>query len=280
LAFADPETVLRWTAAGLRDARGAAAAELLVADSWLVDGGTVRAADAHWARFGASCRGHGLGAAELARFRAAATAAVPATGRWFPRVELDARGLALRIRPAPPPAAGGARVLVAAPGDPRRCPRRKDPDLPLLLTLRARAQAAGADELLLCDDAGALREGALSSLLWWEDGTLWTTPDEHTLPGITRALLLDAAHRHGVDVRVRSPLPQELAGREVWLTSALHGIRVVGGWVQPPQAAGPPERAATWRCELAGRSATLPRWGPRPTTPSPASTTGSCRRRC
>jgi branched-subunit amino acid aminotransferase/4-amino-4-deoxychorismate lyase len=247
--LADHESVLRWTAAGLRDTPGAAAGPLLAADSWLVDGGAVRAEDAHWARFGEACRAHGIDAAELARFRAAATAAVPATGRWFPRVELGERGLVLRVRPAPPPA-GEARVVVGTPGDPRRCPRRKGPDLALLASLRERALAAGADELLLCDEAGALLEGALSSLLWWEGGTLWTTPDEHTLPGITRALLLDGARLRGIGVRVRSPLPRELAGLEVWLTSALHGIRVVSAWLDPAQAAGPPERAAAWRAIL------------------------------
>jgi branched-subunit amino acid aminotransferase/4-amino-4-deoxychorismate lyase len=254
LAPADPETVLRWTAARLRDASGVTGGALHAADSWLVDGGAVRAADAHWERFGGACRAHGIEDGELARFRVAVTAAVPAAGRWFPRVELTERGLALRVRPAPPPA-GEARVVVAAPGDPRRCPRRKGPDLALLAGLRERARAAGADELLICDGAGALREGALSSLLWWEDGTLWTTPGEHTLPGITRALLLAAARRRGVELRVRSPLPAELAGREVWLTSALHGIRAVGAWLEPEQAAGPPERAATWRAELDGARA-------------------------
>jgi branched-subunit amino acid aminotransferase/4-amino-4-deoxychorismate lyase len=254
VSLADHETVLRWTAAGLRDAPGAAAGPLLAADSWLVDGGAVRAEDAHWGRFGYACSAHGIGAGELARFRAAATAAVPATGRWFPRVELGERGLALRLRPAPPPGAGEARVVVVAPGDPRRCPRRKGPDLVLLAGLREQARAAGADELLLCDEAGALREGALSSLLWWEGATLCTTPDEHTLPGITRALLLDSARRRGVGVRVRSPLPHELAGLEVWLTSALHGIRVVSAWLDPAQAAGPPERAADWRAMLSARA--------------------------
>ena len=242
--MAAPESLLRWTAAGLR--KGAAGGAVLVADSWLVRDGRVRAGEAHWARFGGSCGVHGVEADQLARFRAAVTAAVPAAGRWFPRVELTDEGLALRVRPAPPPAAE-ARIVVAAPGDPRRCPRRKGPDLALLLGLRERAQVAGADEVVLRDEAGALREGALSSLLWWEDGGLWTTPDEHTLPGITRALVLEMARRRGVEVRVRSPLPRELAGREVWLTSALHGIRVVSAWLDPAQAAGPPERAASWR---------------------------------
>jgi branched-subunit amino acid aminotransferase/4-amino-4-deoxychorismate lyase len=265
--LADHETILRWTAAGLRDAAAADDGPLLVADSWLVDGGAVRAADAHWARVGDACRVHGLDAGELRRFRAAVTAAVPARGRWFPRVELGEQGLALRVRPAPPPASGTVRVVVATAGDPRRCPRRKGPDLALLAGLRERARAGGADELLLCDDAGALREGALSSLLWWEGATLCTTPDEHTLPGITRGLLLAAARRRGVAVRVRSPLPRELAGLEVWLTSALHGIRVVGEWLDPAQAAGPPERAATWRAELDAASA-------RASRPSPAASSG------
>jgi branched-subunit amino acid aminotransferase/4-amino-4-deoxychorismate lyase len=164
----------------------------------------------------------------------------------------------LRVRPAPAPV-GKARVAVGVPGDPRRCPRRKGPDLALLAGLREHARAGGADELLLCDEAGALREGTLSSLLWWEGATLCTTPDEHTLPGITRALLLDSARLRGVGVRVGSPLARELAGREVWLTSALHGIRVVSAWLDPVQAAGPPQRAAAWRAILsAGASRRSP----------------------
>ncbi|HTN23348.1 MAG TPA: aminotransferase class IV [Solirubrobacteraceae bacterium] len=224
-----------------------AQAVLLAADSWLVEDGAVRAADAHWARFGDACLQEGVDRAELARFREVVTHVVPVTGRWFPRVELTARGLAVKLRPAPPQQAT-VRVVVAA-GDPRTRPRRKGPDLETLIALRERGRAAdGADEVLLCDPAtGALREGALSSLLWWEDDALCTTPDEHTLPGVTRALLLALARERGIELRVRSPLPTELAGREVWLTSALHGIRAVSGWLRPAQSAGEPLRAQAWR---------------------------------
>ena len=222
---------------------------VLVADSWLVAAGRARAVDAHWARFGGSCGVHGVGEDELRLFRTEVTAAVPSQGRWFPRVQLTMDGLEFLLRRAPPPS-DTVRVLAGPPGDPRTCPRRKGPDLALLLALRERAQAAGADELLLCDDAGALREGALSSLLWWEGDALCTTPDEHTLPGVTRGLLLALARERGIELRVRSPLPAELAHREVWLTSALHGIRVVSEWVAPAQAAGRPERAADWRRAL------------------------------
>jgi branched-subunit amino acid aminotransferase/4-amino-4-deoxychorismate lyase len=222
----------------------------LVADSWLVEDGRVRALDAHWARFGEACLREGVDPAELARFREVVTETVPATGRWFPRVELTAAGLTVRLRRAPPPQIE-ASVEVAAPGDPRRAPRVKGPDLELLIGLRA---ASRADEVLLCDDAGALREGALSSLLWWEDDALCTTPAEHTLPGVTRALLLSLARDQDVEVRVRSPLPAQLAGREVWLTSALHGIRAVSEWLAPAQPAGEAVRADAWRAELARAS--------------------------
>ena len=243
------DTTLRWTGRELEPFAGASAAPLLVADSWLVDEGYERAAGAHWARFGATCRELGVERDELAAFRAAAVAALPAEGRWFPRVELTRDGLALRLRRAPPPARE-ARVLVGPRGDPRAHPRRKGPDLELLGGLRAQARAAGADELLLCDTRGRLLEGALSSLLWWEDDALCTTPDESALPGVTRALLLAIARERGVEVRTRAPDPAQLAGCETWLTSALHGIRTVSGWIAPRQPAAAPARAPEWREEL------------------------------
>ena len=242
------DTVLRWTGHELEQAAAPAGA-LLVADSWLVDEGYERAADAHWTRFGGSCRELGVDREELGRFRAAVRAALPVEGRWFPRVELSADGLAVRIRGAPP-LHREARVIVGAPGDPRACPRRKGPDLELLGGLRAEARARGADELVLCDARGALLEGALSSLLWWEQDALCTTPDEHVLPGVTRALLLAIAGERGIEVRRRAPRAAELAGCETWLTSALHGIRVVSAWLTLPIEPGAGARAPSWREEL------------------------------
>ncbi len=249
------ETVLRWSPRGLLESPDEPAGALLVADSWLVRDGTVRGLDAHWSRFGGCCEQLGLAPIELARFRAAVTASLPrGPGRWFPRVEaVDAEQgaprLRLRLRRAPAPSLA-VRVAVAAHGDPRTRPLCKGPDLDALIALRAQTIAAGAGELLLCDDDGRLIEGALSSLLWWEDGALCTTPDEHTLPGVTRALLLDIARRRGVEVRVRAPRAEQLEGLETWLTSALHGIRVVSAWVAPRVAAGAGQRAPAWREEL------------------------------
>ncbi len=250
----DEDVVLRWSEDGLRPCGPERSAGLLTADSFLVDAGAVRGYERHWTRFSGWCRELGVAVEDLAGFRRAVEAAIPRSGRWFPRVELveqDGAALRFRLRPGQP-ALPEARVMLGPPGDPRRQPRRKGPDLDALVALRAQAVAAGVDELLLRDDAGRLVEGALHSLLWWEDETLCTTPAEATLPGVTRALLLEIAAEHGVAVRERLPMAAELAGRETWLTNAVHGIRVVTRWGEGDGGpdAGPARHAELWRGRL------------------------------
>jgi branched-subunit amino acid aminotransferase/4-amino-4-deoxychorismate lyase len=221
---------------------------LLAADSWLVADGRVRAVDRHWARFTATCAEHGVGPDAIAALRARVERAVPADGRWFPRVELHADGqLAVQLRPAPQREPTVVAWLADVP-DPRRAPRRKGPDLERLAALRERAAAHGAGEAVLTDADGCLLEGAFTSLLWWEGETLWAIPDDAPiLPGITRALLIERARDRGTPVAHRRPAPQELAARETWLVSALHGIRVVTRWTDGGPAAGDAPRAAAWQ---------------------------------
>ena len=145
---------------------------------------------------------------------------------------------------------------VADVADPRREPRRKGPDLERLAALRERAAAHGAGEALLSDADGRLLEGAFTSLLWWEGETLCAVPDDAPiLPGITRALLLELARDRGTPVAQRRPAPQELADRETWLVSALHGIRVVTGWANGGPPAGRAPRAGGWQRLLDGLTA-------------------------
>lgn len=223
--------------------------ELLAADSWLVVDGRVRALDRHWARFSATCAEHGV---DTQAFRADVARAVPAEGRWFPRVELHADGeLAVRVRPAPPREPSVVAWIADVP-DPRRAPRRKGPDLERLAALRDRAAAQGAGEAVIADAGGRLLEGAYTSLLWWEGETLCAVPDDAPiLPGITRALLIELAGA----VELRRPAPRELAGRETWLVSALHGIRAVTRWVGGPEP-GDALRAAAWQRRLESLCAT------------------------
>jgi branched-subunit amino acid aminotransferase/4-amino-4-deoxychorismate lyase len=230
--------------------------DLLAADSWLVDEGRARAVERHWARFEGTCREHGVEPGAVAQLRAAVARAVPPRGRWFPRVELRADGeLAVQVRPAPPRETTVV-AWVADVADPRREPRRKGPDLERLAALRARAAAHGAGEAVIADADGRLIEGAFTSLLWWEGETLCAVPDDAPiLPGITRALLLELARDRGTPVARRRPAPQELADRETWLVSALHGIRAVTGWANGGPPAGGAPRAGGWQRLLDGLTA-------------------------
>ena len=221
---------------------------LLAADSWLVADGRVRAVDRHWARFAATCREHGVEPEALAALRARVEGAVPSDGRWFPRVELRAGGeLAVRVRPAPPREPTVVAWIADVP-DPRRAPRRKGPDLERLAALRERAAAHRAGEAVLADADGRVLEGTFTSLLWWDGETLCTVPDDAPiLPGVTRALIIALARERATPVAQRRPAPQQLAGRETWLVSALHGIRAVTRWADGGPRAGDARRAAAWQ---------------------------------
>jgi len=225
---------------------------IAVADSWLVDDGRVRALSHHLERFRGSCAELGADDSQLAAALEALYAAIPAEGRWFPRVELGVdRSLMLTLRPAPPAENEVVAWLSPLP-DNRSLPRRKGPELVQLGQLREQAAEHGAGEAVLRDAEGRLLEGAYSSLLWWEGETLCAVPDTApVLPGITRRLLLEMAAQEGVDQRYVLPEPPQLEGREVWLVGSLHGIRAVSDWVDGTLTAGAPQRAPAWQQRLA-----------------------------
>ena len=236
-------------------------ADVAVAESWLVDAGRARGVDRHWARFARGCADAGLAVAPP---RDAVARELPPTGRWFPRVEVRGDGeVRLAVRPAPPRAPAVVAWVADVP-DPRRAPRRKGPDLERLGALRAAAARHGAGEALLSDRDGRLLEGAYTSLLWWEDDALCAVPDDAPiLDGVTRALLLGLAAADGAEVRFRRPAPADLDGREVWLTSALHGIRAITGWAAadgaPALGAGTARRAGAWQARLEALAAPVHR---------------------
>lgn len=222
--------------------------ELLVADSWLVEDGGVRALDRHEARFTASCARKGLEPPAVRRFWRAAAAALPRTGLWFPRVELHADGtLALNLRPAPE-LRPSVRVLPWPYADPRTQPWCKGPDLGRLAQVRTQARAAGSDDALFTTGEGRVTESATASLLWWEGSELCLPDAEaHVLPGVTSALITRLAKDRGVVVRRARATVEDLYDREVWLVNALHGVRPVTEWVGTGRRAGPAGRAPLWQ---------------------------------
>ncbi len=234
---------------------------LLVADSWLLRDGRVRGFDRHRERFLRGCGECGAPPLEqVVEFWKDMAAALPRTGEWFPRVELAAGSLELRLRLRHAPArTADVRVWAAGQPDTRTVPRRKGPDLDALARVRGRASGTGADEAVLIAPSGLVLEAANSSLVWWEDETLCTPPPRlPILAGVTMALVQERAANIGVRVAHRERSMAELDGREVWLVNALHGIRPVAAWTGRPMTAGPAVHAPEWREWLEGLMEPLP----------------------
>jgi len=273
-----PVAPLRWDGAALRPFEDRVEPPLLVADSWLVDDGRVLALDLHRARFGAAA-GDVDG---VEAFWHACLAAIPREGAWFPRVELAETGVDVRIARDPHIYSGladadadagagtGARVvpelrfrlraapernrsvrLVTADGDPRRHPGVKGADFPAQDRLRAAARVRGAEESVILSPDGHIVEGAYSALLWWRGDALHHPPSELTrVPSVTARSVLGLAAALGVEVREEAAAPADLEGCEVWAASALHGPRIVIGWVDGPLTAEEPGRLGLWRRRL------------------------------
>ncbi|GAB2972834.1 aminotransferase class IV [Frigoribacterium salinisoli] len=261
---------------------GGAVGSVLVADSWLVDDGLVRALDVHRDRFAGSVADAVPAlTAEVAGFWSAVVAALPREGAWFPRVELVERvptdhehdhdrendhdhdhgrrhdradegtGLLLRLHLRPAPERRRDVVLATAPTDPRTAPLVKGPDLAALGALREAVAPSGAEEAVLLAPDGTIVEGAWSSLVWWEGDALCLPPaDVARLPGVTLRTVLALAAALGVDVLHERRRPDELDGLEVWSLSALHGVRIATRWVDGPALAEQPGRLRSWRARL------------------------------
>lgn len=248
------------------------AGPLLAADSWRVVDGRVRGLDRHRARFLAAIapfRDDG------AAFFDEVVAALPRASDWFPRVELRARGipapivgdadaapatgLSLRVRPTPPTAEDV--VVATAPHDPRTRPLTKGPDLDALQRLRTAVQPLGAGEAIILSPDGLIVEGAYSGLVWVRPDGVIVHPSARLerIPSVTAGILLDAAAAAGVTIEATDARPDDLVGCELWVLSALHGLRVATGWVDGPELVREPGRADRARRWLADAADALPR---------------------
>ena len=270
-------TTSRWQGGALepRDDCDVAPAAILAADSWLVSEGTVLALGLHRARFLdavaelAVRRGRTaeVEALDVEGFWDAAISSIPRAGEWFPRVELrvqhDAAELLVRVRPAPKRHRSLALATFRG-ADPRTEPWIKGPDLEAMTRLRTEAQQLGADEAVLLSTldggpAGFVAEGATTALAWWAGGSLCVPSIElPRVDSVTLRSVLALAAATGVDVLHDAVTPVELEGCEVWALNALHGIRIVAGWVDGPTTAELPGRLDLWRARLDALRKPLP----------------------
>ena len=236
---------------------------LEVADSWLVSDGAALALELHSSRFLSSVQARGFDRAQAKEFWDAVIDGLPASGEWFPRVELLSRDGApqflFRLRSAP--TRNRSIVLATFDGDdPRTAPTIKGPDLAAMLRIRTEAQLRGADDAVLLSPLGFVVEGAHTSLLWWRGEVLCApAPEFERIDSITAKSILALATVLGVEVYYEAVTPAELDGLEVWAVNALHGIRIVTSWIDGPSTAEEPGRLKKWRSLLNTLRKPLPR---------------------
>jgi 4-amino-4-deoxychorismate lyase len=94
---------------------------------------------------------------------------------------------------------------------------------------RREADAAGADEGLLCDSEGLLVEAIAANLFVARDGVLLTPAlDQAGVNGIMRAQVMELALEEGVESRVTHMRPEDILSSDgLFLTNSLWGIRPV-----------------------------------------------------
>lgn len=223
----------------------------LVADSWRCSDGQSVALERHRERFTGSATAAGLDDALVSRFWTAVIDALPRAGSWFPRVEVvaTAGGPTLRYREREAP--DWLDTVTLAPGahDPRTHPLTKGPDLEALMALRRSVADVGATEALILSPDGSVIEGAYSTVMVWaKDSAALSVvgPAWPRIPSVTESVLLDIARTRGVDVTEETLTLDSLEGAEIWILSALHGIRVATELHGGPEIAPQPGRRDDW----------------------------------
>ena len=118
-----------------------------------------------------------------------------------------------------------------------------------LLALRQGVAPLGATEALITNSVGTLVEGAYSSLMVWEgENELAITPRSlPRIPSVSEDILRDLASNQGIRVVERALRREDLEGKETWIVSALHGIRLVDSIIDGPAVSAMPERRDSWQ---------------------------------
>jgi len=235
----------------------------LVADSWRVEDGCAVALDRHRSRFTHSATALGLDYAVVSNFWAAVLDALPREGSWFPRVEVvhTAGGPTLRYRERQAPDWLDSVTLAAGANDPRTTPLTKGPDLEALMALRRSVGDVGATEALILSPEGHVIEGAYSTVVAWTKGSDALSvvgPAWPRIPSVTESVLLDIAHTRGIEVTDATLSLESLEGAEIWILSALHGIRVATEFHNGPEIIQIPGRRDEWHRAWWASRGTLP----------------------
>ncbi len=133
----------------------------------------------------------------------------------------------------PPPPATGARIGPVGPARDDSLAGYKSLNYWTNRLLHQGAKAAGFDECLTIDQAGAVREGSRTNVFFVVRGELVTPPnDGRIVPGIMRGLVIERAEALGIAVEETrlNLFDRMIQPEEVFMTNAVRGIIPVGQW--------------------------------------------------
>jgi branched-subunit amino acid aminotransferase/4-amino-4-deoxychorismate lyase len=237
--------------------------ETLVADSWRVENAEAVAFEWHQERFSRSVRERAdITTGSLDKFFTEVRAHIPHSGSWFPRIELahTPGGPTLRYRERPAPQWNPEVALKVAPHDPRTTPLTKGPDLEALMAVRVAVGDPATTEALIVSPEGLVQEGAYSSIMVWPEDSeeAFIVPrDTPRIPSVTEAVVVELAQERNISVVERSLTVSDLADSEVWILSAVQGIRLATTLVNGPELSHKPGRRVEWQSAWWSRRAPL-----------------------
>lgn len=190
----------------------------LIIDSFLINDAKTRGLNLHLDRFRTSCLELGYATAEhIDAFFAEALSSIPATGKWFPRLEATPTELRIALRPVPQLRHTTTLTSVTAV---RTTPKHKGLDLDDLADLRS---STDTDDALLITPAGIIAETTTAAVIAW-DGATWMSMAPERLESVTERLLLDSARAHGEAVVTAALTVPEAQKLNLWAVNSLHGV--------------------------------------------------------
>lgn len=99
---------------------------------------------------------------------------------------------------------------------------RKGPNLAHYAELN---RVLGAEALLTGED-GSVREGATTSIVWWDGSRGYFIAQRERVESVSEQLVRLTAEAYGTAFAPSDATPSSLVEKEVWAVNALHGIRV------------------------------------------------------
>ena len=148
----------------------------------------------------------------------------PSTTPLKTRILIDPSGAEFTAEEYAPPWSDGKPIRLQTVSMERPSPSHKTSLVQVCRAARSKAEVLGANEALLIDTAGNIREGAWSNLFWFKKSGELCTISNNALPGITQRIILENESCR-TEVATIQRLINEAA--EVFITQSTTGITPV-----------------------------------------------------